>query len=83
MVPLRSPGRQKQGFKPPIDAWLRGRLRSLAHEALLAPDARVREQVDVRGIRRLLAEHDAGHQNGHRIWALLVHRTLEPRARVA
>ena len=73
MVPASIAGRQKQGFKPPIDAWLRGRLRSLAHEALLAPDARVREQVDVRGIRRLLAEHDAGHQNGHRIWALLVH----------
>ena len=73
MVPASIADRQKQGFKPPIDAWLRGRLRPLAHEALLAPDARVREQVDVRGIRRLLAEHDAGHPNGHRIWALLVH----------
>jgi|KBSMisStaDraftv2_1062788.scaffolds.fasta_scaffold08087_4 asparagine synthase (glutamine-hydrolysing) len=73
MVPASVAGRPKQGFKPPIDAWLRGRLRSLAHEALLAPDARLREQVDVRGVRRLLAEHDAGHPNGHRIWALLVH----------
>jgi asparagine synthase (glutamine-hydrolysing) len=73
MVPASIAGREKQGFKPPIDAWLRGRLRGLAHEALLAPDARVREQVDVRGIRRLLAEHDAGHPNGHRIWTLLVH----------
>ena len=73
MVPHSVAGRQKQGFKPPIDAWLRGRLRSLAHDALLAPDARVREQVDVRGVRRLLAEHDAGRPNGHRIWALLVH----------
>ena len=73
MVPDSVAGRQKQGFKPPIDAWLRGRLRSLAHEALLAPDARVRDQVDVRGVRRLLAEHDSGHANGHRIWALLVH----------
>jgi asparagine synthase (glutamine-hydrolysing) len=73
MVPASIAGRQKQGFKPPIDAWLRGRLRSLAHDALLAPDARVREQVDVRGVRRLLAEHDAGQSNGHRIWALLVH----------
>ncbi|HUR34502.1 MAG TPA: asparagine synthase (glutamine-hydrolyzing) [Vicinamibacterales bacterium] len=73
MVPEAIAGRPKQGFKPPVDAWLRGRLRTLAHDALLAPDSRVRDQVDVRGIRRLLADHDAGRPNGHRIWALLVH----------
>jgi asparagine synthase (glutamine-hydrolysing) len=73
MVPAAVAGRAKQGFKPPIDAWLRGRLRALAHDALLAPDSHVRDQVDVRGVRRLLAEHDAGRPNGHRIWTLLVH----------
>jgi asparagine synthase (glutamine-hydrolysing) len=73
MMPQAVAARPKQGFKPPIDAWLRGRLRSLAHDALLAPDAHVRNRVDVQGVRRLLTEHDAGRANGHRIWALLVH----------
>jgi asparagine synthase (glutamine-hydrolysing) len=73
VVPVSVAARPKQGFKPPIDAWLRGRLRALAHEALLAEDARVRDQVDIRGVRRLLADHDAGRSNGHRIWTLLVH----------
>ena len=73
VVPRSVAARPKQGFKPPIDAWLRGRLRTLAHDALLAADARVRDHVDVRGVRRLLADHDAGRPNGHRIWTLLVH----------
>jgi asparagine synthase (glutamine-hydrolysing) len=73
MVPHAIAGRAKQGFKPPIDAWLRGRLRPLAHDVLLAPDARLHAQVDRQAVRGLLADHDAGHANGHRLWALLVH----------
>lgn len=73
MIPGVIAARPKQGFKPPIDAWLRGRLRSLAHDALLSTTSHLHAHVDTRSMRRLLADHDAGHANGHRIWALLVH----------
>jgi asparagine synthase (glutamine-hydrolysing) len=73
MVPDAIARRPKQGFKPPIDAWLRGRLRPLAHDALLAPDSRLRQHMDITGVRQLLSDHDAGRKNGHRILALLVH----------
>jgi asparagine synthase (glutamine-hydrolysing) len=73
MMPQAIADRPKQGFKPPIDAWLRGRMRTLAHDALLSSDAHVRNHVDVAGVRRLLTDHDRGRQNGHRIWTLLVH----------
>ena len=73
MIPGAIAARPKQGFKPPIDAWLRGRLRPLAHDALLSSSSRLHAWVDARSIRRLLTDHDAGRPNGHRIWALLVH----------
>ncbi len=73
MMPDAIAARPKQGFKPPIDAWLRGRLRPLAHDALLSSTSRLNNYVDLRSIRRLLTDHDAGRPNGHRIWALLIH----------
>ena len=73
MIPAVIAARPKQGFKPPIDAWLRGRLRPLAHDALLSSTSRLRTYIDPRSIRRLLTDHDAGRANGHRIWALLIH----------
>jgi asparagine synthase (glutamine-hydrolysing) len=83
MMPDAIAARPKHGFKPPIDAWLRGRLRPLTHEALLSSDAVLRGHVDPRVVRRLLAEHDAGRPNGHRIWALLVHELWSREHRVA
>ena len=74
MVPEQIAGRKKQGFKPPIDAWLRGRMRELAHDTLLAVNTRLRDRIDVRSVRRLLADHDRGQANGHRIWALLIYQ---------
>lgn len=73
----------KRGFKPPIDAWLRGRLRPLAHDVLLSASARIAAHVDQAEVRRLLANHDAGRTNGHRIWALLVHEIWSREHRVA
>jgi asparagine synthase (glutamine-hydrolysing) len=73
MVPPTVAARPKHGFRPPVDAWMRGRLRSLAHDTLLDPAATVRDQLDVSVVRQLLADQAAGRSNGHRIWALLVH----------
>jgi asparagine synthase (glutamine-hydrolysing) len=72
MLPGDLAARPKQGFKPPIDAWLRGRLRDLSHDALLSASARLRNRIDGVAVVRLLRDHDRGRPNGHRIWALLV-----------
>jgi asparagine synthase (glutamine-hydrolysing) len=73
VVPSAVAARPKRGFKPPVDAWMRGRLRTLAHDVLLDRSAAARDHLDVAVVRRLLDDHTAGRPNGHRIWALLVH----------
>ena len=83
MIPDVIAARPKQGFKPPIDAWLRGRLRPLAHDALLSSTSRLHTYIDPPSIRRLLTDHDAGRANGHRIWALLTHELWSREHRVA
>jgi asparagine synthase (glutamine-hydrolysing) len=72
MLPSSVASRAKHGFKPPLDAWLRGHLRSLAHDALLSATARLRALVDIRRVEQLLAAHDRGRPEGHRLWTLLV-----------
>lgn len=72
MMPEDVAGRKKQGFKPPIDAWLRGRMRELAQDTLLAANTNLRDRIDARAIRQLLEDHNRGDANGHRIWTLLV-----------
>ena len=73
LVPAAIAARPKQGFKPPVDAWLRGHLRAFASDTLLASDATLRQQVDSRRIAELFTGLDRGRPNGHRIWALLAH----------
>ncbi len=73
VMPSALASRPKQGFKPPVDAWMRGRLKPLATEALLEPSSRLRDHVDIAVIRRLIDDHAAGRSNGHRLWTLLVH----------
>jgi asparagine synthase (glutamine-hydrolysing) len=73
LLPAEILSRPKHGFTPPIDAWLRGRLGSLAREILLDPSSRLRTRVDPREIDGLLAGHARGRRNGHKIWSLLVY----------
>jgi asparagine synthase (glutamine-hydrolysing) len=65
--------RPKHGFTPPVDAWLRGRLGSLAREILLETSSRLHTRVDPREIEALLAGQARGRRNGHKIWSLLVY----------
>lgn len=72
-VPSALWNRPKTGFDPPLDEWLRGPLRTWAHD-LLAPD-RLRQQGLLRPdvVERALAEHDSGRRNhDYRLWTLLV-----------
>jgi asparagine synthase (glutamine-hydrolysing) len=65
--------RKKMGFGCPIDEWLRGELKPLAYDTLLAPAARERGLLRPDYVRRLLDEHCSGARNHHtRLWALLM-----------
>jgi asparagine synthase (glutamine-hydrolysing) len=65
--------RKKMGFGCPIDQWLRGELRDLAHDTLLGPQARARGMFRPAYVETMLHEHCAGVRNHHtRLWALLM-----------
>ena len=62
--------RPKSGFGIPLDAWLRGPLRSWGEELLSAPGAGDHLHLDV--IRATWSEHQTGHRNhGYRLWDAL------------
>lgn len=63
--------RKKQGFGVPIATWLRGDLKSMAHDLLTDQKFRSRGYFDAGFVDRLLAEHMAGRDHSPRIWALL------------
>tara|TARA_B100001123_G_scaffold305220_1_gene340968 strand:- start:171 stop:2099 length:1929 start_codon:yes stop_codon:yes gene_type:complete len=73
--------RRKMGFGVPIEHWLRGDLRELAHDLLLSSRALGRGYF-VRGtLERYLSEHERGEAQHHmRVWGLMMleqwHRTF-------
>lgn len=63
--------RKKQGFSVPLDAWLRGELKELAHDSLFGGglDDLFRPEY----IRRLWDGHQSGREhNGTPLWGLLM-----------
>jgi asparagine synthase (glutamine-hydrolysing) len=65
--------RRKHGFDMPLDAWLRGPLRSQFEEAVLAPQARVAGLIDQDQARRLFRAHlTRTGRHGQLLWSLLV-----------
>ena len=82
-APLLPPAisrRRKQGFGVPIERWLRGSLREMAHDLLLSPRALDRGYFERATLERWLSEHAAGRASHHqRLWGLMVlelwHRT--------
>lgn len=72
-VPRELWDRPKVGFDPPLADWLRGPLRTWAHD-LLSPD-RLRRQGLLRPepIAQALADHDAGRRNNdYTLWTVLM-----------
>ena len=80
-LPPSVPRRRKMGFGVPIEHWLRGDLRELAHDLLLSSRALGRGYF-VRGtLERYLSEHERGEAQHHmRGWGLMMleqwHRTF-------
>jgi asparagine synthase (glutamine-hydrolysing) len=65
--------RPKHGFDIPIDAWLRGPLRPMFEDTVLAPGVRVAGLVDQGHVRTLFAAHRSGAgRHGATLWSLLV-----------
>jgi asparagine synthase (glutamine-hydrolysing) len=67
------PDHPKQGFDMPIDAWLRGTLREMFEDLVLARVAPVSALIDRAYVRTLFRSHLSGRAtNGSILWALLV-----------
>ncbi|MCA9669405.1 MAG: hypothetical protein KC503_27605, partial [Myxococcales bacterium] len=72
LLPASILRRRKKGFTIPQSRWLRGDLRSMAHDTLLSPRCIGRGYFDGAALRRMLDEHDRGsHDHGLRLWNLL------------
>jgi asparagine synthase (glutamine-hydrolysing) len=73
LLPAPVIDRPKQGFAVPIDRWLRGELRTMAHDVLLDARTLRRGYFHERVVRRLLEEHGRGVRGWHaQLWSLLV-----------
>jgi asparagine synthase (glutamine-hydrolysing) len=77
--------RPKQGFSVPLAEWLRTDLREYSRDLLLDPAGLCRRRFRPEAVETLLAEHEAGSEHAHRIWALMMlelwrTEVLEPRA---
>lgn len=71
-MPAEAIQRRKMGFGVPVGDWMRGELRPLLEETLLAGDARTRRYFDSTNVRALVDEHVCGRQDhSFQCWALL------------
>jgi asparagine synthase (glutamine-hydrolysing) len=72
LLPKEILSRRKMGFGLPVEHWLRGELRELAHDLLSSQQARQRGVIDTRLVERLLSDHQRRLRNYARpIWTWL------------
>jgi asparagine synthase (glutamine-hydrolysing) len=72
LLPAGIVDRPKAGFRVPIANWLRGSMRDMAYDRLLAADSFVSGVFDRRVVEGLLESHGSGLRNEDiRIWTLL------------
>jgi asparagine synthase (glutamine-hydrolysing) len=72
-LPQGIANRPKHGFGVPVGRWLREELRELFGDAVLAPDAHVRQWLDTDILRKYWDEHaDGGRDNTNELWSALV-----------
>lgn len=71
LVPPLVLQKAKKGFSVPLGAWFRGELRHRV-DALLRPDAAIREYVDAAAVRGLVIEHRVGRRDhSAALWRLM------------
>jgi asparagine synthase (glutamine-hydrolysing) len=72
-LPADALWRRKHGFDMPIDGWLRGPLREMFEDAVLAPQAAVGALINQATVRNLYQAHRAGTgRHGSVLWSVLV-----------
>jgi asparagine synthase (glutamine-hydrolysing) len=72
-LPADAVWRPKHGFDMPIDAWLRGPLREMFEDAVLAPQAPVSRLVNRAAAQNVYRAHLTGtSRQGHVLWSLLI-----------
>jgi asparagine synthase (glutamine-hydrolysing) len=72
LLPAEIVDRPKAGFRVPISNWLRGSMRDMAYDRLLATNSFVSGVFDRRVVEGLLESHGSGLRNEDiRIWTLL------------
>lgn len=72
LLPAELVARPKHGFDVPLDAWFRGELRPLLHDALTGKDAEEMGLVNGAEARRLAETHQSGRGNhGQQLWTIL------------
>jgi asparagine synthase (glutamine-hydrolysing) len=72
LLPTWAVNRPKHGFDVPIDAWLRGPLRTMLRDTLTSETVRKVGVLDAGEVDRLIAVHLAGRRNvGRQLWAIL------------
>jgi len=73
LMPAEHVDRPKMGFTPPTGDWFRGSLGVRFQELVLAPDAALRDHLDVTAAASLFAEHRSGRaEHEHQLWMLLM-----------
>ena len=73
LLPAETMKQPKRGFSVPLARWLRGPLAELAGDLLSEARLRRRGLLAAAPVRRLIAEHQAGHRNhADRLFALIV-----------
>lgn len=66
-------GREKMGFNPPIEGWMRGELAGVVREVLLGPGGTAASLFDRAAVQSLVEHHLAGRGSlGEMLWLLLV-----------
>jgi asparagine synthase (glutamine-hydrolysing) len=73
LLPPALVGRKKQGFEAPVDLWLRGPLRELFHDVVLAGSSPAAQWLNLDLARKTFEQHQSGRRrHGQTLWSLIV-----------
>jgi asparagine synthase (glutamine-hydrolysing) len=79
-VPRALVDRQKMGFSPPIEHWLRGPLKSWAEDMLFGTSMNLSGELHVSAIRRRWSDFQAGRDSGaNEMWAVVMYQAWKAR----
>lgn len=72
LLPRENVARPKMGFAVPVGEWLRGPLKELLYDTLLASDARTSAYLRPDAVRAVVDWHMKGEERSSQVWNLLM-----------